>query len=422
MMKPVVVVGAGLAGLACARSLHRAGVPVVVLEASDRPGGRVKTDLVDGFRLDRGFHVHFTAYPNAAAELDNEALKLGNFRKGAMVLHGGKLHRIDPDRKLEILLLKLLNLNDKKTLRNYVGMLQETDVSNVRRMADKPMVEALKDAGFSDGLIEKFVRPFFAGVFLDPDLAVSRKQMAFVWKMIADGNVALPAEGIEALARQIADDLPPYLIRTYSRVESLDRQNGRVVGVELDTHEHLEASAVVLATDAPTAAALSGLPTVEGTKSSVCLYFETPTPCVDGAYLVLNATGEGLVNHVAPLSNAQPAYAPAGKHLCSATVLGNPDLNDTELAAKVQKELETWFPTKGVYMWRFLRAYRIRYAQMPQPPGVFGNLPKNETQVPGLFFAGEFTTNGSVDGALESGLACARKLLAERAPEPAGAH
>jgi phytoene dehydrogenase-like protein len=192
------------------------------------------------------------------------------------------------------------------------------------------------------------------------------------------------------------------------------KENGRATGVRLDTSEVIEASAVVLATDGETAGKLSGLSTVEGHTSSICLYYETATPCVDGAYVVLNGSGKGIVNEVAPITNAAPGYAPYSKHLAAVTILGDSEKSDQELAAEAQKELEGWFPHRPVNMWRFIRAYRVRYAQMAQPKGIYERLPKNATNVPGLFFAGEFTTNASIDGALKSGADCAAVVLAER--------
>jgi protoporphyrinogen oxidase len=184
--------------------------------------------------------------------------------------------------------------------------------------------------------------------------------------------------------------------------------------VKFDTTEVISASTVVVATEAPEARRLVGQSLDTEFKSSTCLYFETPTPMVDGGYLVLNGSGNGIVNHVAPLSNVSPGYAPAGKHLASVTILGNPAQSDEELAETAKKELNEWVPAKGAYMWRFIRGYRVAQAQMVQEVGFAEHLPSNATSRSGLYWAGEFTQNSSIDGAIRSGLDAAALVLSER--------
>ncbi|MFZ4506283.1 MAG: protoporphyrinogen/coproporphyrinogen oxidase [Fimbriimonas sp.] len=418
MQKPVVIVGGGLAGLACARALQDAGVPFLLFEATDRVGGRVKTDVVEGFRLDRGFQVHFSAYPYAGKVLDEKALKFRKFEAGAMIYHDGKLNKLQQPTSLggmiEMVRSPFLSLFDKLKLRRWNTEVEGMSVAMIRGLREITAEKHLRNLGFSDDFLDRFARPFFGGVFLDRSLQVSKRQFTFVWKMLVDGDTVLPELGMEEIPKQLAADLPQYLVREYSRVEEILKDSaGRASGVRLDTNEVFEASAVIVATDSHSAAELTGIPTpIEG-KHSICLYFETATPCVDGgAFLVLNGTGQGIVNEVAPLSSVSSAYAPANKHLCSVTILGEHSESDEELAEIAKKELTEWFPTKGVYMWRFIRAYRIRNAQMTQEPGFGTKLPKIETDVPGLFLAGEFTTNSSLDGAIESGLKAAGKVIA----------
>lgn len=422
MVKPVVVVGAGLAGLVCARRLHQAGVPVLVVDADDRPGGRLKTDQVGGFLLDRGFQVLFTAYPNASRELDLAALKLGEFRRGAYIFHGSGLHLLEPQSfaqmfrsRFQMLKDKTIPLADKKLLAKFSA--SEGQMSPRQAFASDPMSgeEYLENYGFGDEMMERFLRPFFGGIFLDKDLAVDSRQLLFVWAMMNQGKTVVPAEGIQTIADQIAADIPRYLFRFGNRVSEVIRDGkGYPTGVRFDTTEVLEASEVVIATEADEAARLLGQPTMDGCQSSTCLYFETATPVVDGPYLVVNGSGTGIVNHVAPVSSAAPTYAPAGKHLAAVTVLGNPGQSDEELAEIAKKELNEWVPDKGAYMWRFIRAYRVRFAQMAQPVGFVEKLGGNVTSQDGLYRAGEFTENSSIDGAIRSGMECAALILSNR--------
>ncbi len=422
MVKPVVVVGAGLAGLVCARRLHGAGVPVIVVDADTRPGGRLKTDNVGGFLLDRGFQVLFTAYPSLAREIDLDSLNLGSFKKGAYIYHGSGLHLLEPQTfaqmfrsKFQMLKDPTIPLGDKRLLAKFsseVGSLTPREAfSGTATTAD----EFLRDFGFGDEIMDRFFRPFLGGIFLDKELEVDSRQFAFVWAMLNQGQTVVPAQGIQAIADQIASGVPRYLFRLGNRVSEILRDgHGRPSGIRFDTSEVLEASDVVIATEADEAARLLGQPTMEGYKSSTTLYFETPTPIVDGAYLVLNGSGSGLINHVAPISSASSTYAPEGKHLASVTILGNPGQSDEELAEIAKVELNDWVPNKGAYMWRFIRAYRIRYAQMAQPVGFVEKLRGNVTNQDGLYRAGEYTENSSIDGALRSGMECAALILSNR--------
>lgn len=422
MVKPVVVVGAGLAGLVCARRIHRSGIPVLLVDADDRPGGRLKTDKVDGFLLDQGFQVLFTAYPHAQRELDYESLRFGAFRKGAQIFHDGRLALLEPQslmemvrNRFEIVRDKTIPLSDKRLLAKLDGSL--SGITQRQAFAMEPMAteDFLRDFGFGDETMDRFFRPFLGGVFLDPTLSFDSRQFAFVWSMMSQGRTVLPAEGIQAITDQIASDIPRYLFRMGNRVSEIIRDaNGSPCGVRFDTSEVLEAGDVVIATEGDVAARLVGQPTVEGHKSSTCLYFETAAPVVEGPYLVLNGSGQGIVNHVAPVSNVCPTYAPAGKHLVSVCLKPGHDVADGQIESAVLEEMNQWFPSRGAYMWRFIREYRVRFAQMAQPVGFVEHLPGNATNHDGIYWAGEFTENSSIDGAIRSGIECANRLMADR--------
>jgi phytoene dehydrogenase-like protein len=413
MQKPVVIVGGGLAGLTCARRLFNAGVPFLVFESTDRTGGRLKTDFVEGFTLDHGFQVLFTEYPGAQKELDFEALDLKAFSKGALVFDGRKLNTVDKAQPIKMLRERFLRPMDLLKLKNWTVEIKRMSTLELSGYKDENAAKHLKHHGLSDDILDKFIRPFLGGIFLDRSLDFSSRQMAFIWKMIADGQTTIPSGGMETIPLQLSQDIPKYLFRMNSRVRQVNVSGGRATGVTLDTGEVFEASAVIVATEADVASDIADVTTVQGHISSTCLYFETPKS-PSGTTLTLNGTSSGLVNHVAPLSAVAPSYAPSGKHLVSATILGNPDAPDDEVAEAAKSQLAEWFPEGGVAMWRFLRAYRVRYAQMPQPGGIFSRLPQNQTGVEGLLLAGEMTTNASIDGAIRSGATAANLVIRDR--------
>jgi len=416
MQRDILIIGGGLAGLACARTLSDAGVPFQLLEASERVGGRLKTDSDGAFLYDRGFQVHFTAYPNAARLIDNESLKAGAFLPGALITQGGEPLLIDQGRTLRKLLQTalspLLGLPDKFAVLQWTSTLKGQSSTNLFAQGDRPARELLEEK-FSQDFIEKFAVPFFAGVFLDRSLAVSANRLQWVWKMLAEGDTVLPAEGIEAVATSLATGITPGSIRTHAPVDSISRHHGKWQ-VHLRSSEVLEASVVIIATDITTACAL-----VKGNFDtemfgSTCLYFEAPEEPLSEPYLVLNGMkSPGLVNHVAPLTKVQPNYRQsAGRgSLVSVNILGVPEQDDATLAEIAKKEIAPWLPKAKTDEWQFLRAYRIPNAQLAHRPGYAKRQPKMVYDDGGLLLAGEYVQNSSIDGAIESGVRAAKKAL-----------
>lgn len=405
MASPIIVVGAGLAGLVAARELQRRGLPVLVLDAADRPGGRLKTDVVEGYRLDRGFQVLFTAYPAARQLLDYGKLDLQRFAPGALVSDHGELHDIDGDTPLKTAMDGFLSIADKLKVLNLTWECRGMSSEQIWRLPDMPTYRHLRQLGFSNEFIERFARPFFGGIFLDRSLNVSRQMFTFVWKMLSEGDTVVPAEGIEAIPRQLATGLP---LRMNARVKSLVGER-RVKGVVLDSGEVLDAQAVIWATDGPALAAATGYETPTAAKSQICLYFSAPEPPTEQPKIILR-TGEGLVNVVVPVSMVNP-HVGGEDALVSVTINGDHPAADDELAAMVKSDAAALLPGLGVESWRLLKAYRIPFAQFAQPPYFRRHLAANTPGRDGLYVAGEITEHSSIQGALASGYETARLAI-----------
>lgn len=410
MQKPVVVVGAGLAGLVCARRLEQAGRAVLVLDAGDGPGGRMRTDVVDGFSLDRGFQVFFEAYPNAKLELDYQVLRLRDFEPGCLVFDGKKMREVHRENILQTVFGKWVPMADLLRLHQLGDELDDMTEEQVWSLDDEPVETFLKSRKISSLAVERFIRPFFGGVFLDTSLDVSSRAFAFYWQMLDRAPATIPAAGMQAIPDQIAAGIQPESMRFGVRVDSLVRTDGKVTGVRLDTGEIIEAEMVVVATDQPNCTMLTGVGTPQDGKPCTTIHFASSERPVYESILMVNGSGVGLVNHVACMTNASKELAPAGQYLVSASILGNPRTPDSELAKSVRYELKSWFPNLTVDSWRPLRVDRIPYSQMPQPVGFMDHLTPVDPE-PGLLIAGEHTAYAGIDGAVLSGQRAAAMVL-----------
>jgi phytoene dehydrogenase-like protein len=399
---PVIIVGAGLAGLCCARVLHQAGIPFSILEASDGVGGRVRTDRVEGFLLDRGFQVLQTAYPEAQAILDYRDLDLKPFYPGVLVYYDGRLHRVgDPLRQPQHFFATLFSpvgtLADKLRVARLRRRVSQGSIEDLFRRPETSILAALKAQGFSDRMIDSFFRPFFSTVFFDRELASSSRMFEFVFRMLAAGDTALPARGMGVIPAQLADSLPTGAIRTGTPVAKVEE--GKVV---LASGEEIPAQAVVLATDGSETARLLGENKPFATVDCACLYFTANKPPVAEPILVLDGENAGPVSNLAVVSNVAPSYAPPGQSLIQATIVGNPEISDQDLEAQSRAQLTRWFGPE-VVDWRLLRIYRITKALPDQTPPTPDPLSQPVQVSSWLFPCGEFRSLSSIHWAMVSG-------------------
>jgi phytoene dehydrogenase-like protein len=419
-----IIIGAGLAGLACARVLRRQRVPFLLLDAADAVGGRVRTDVVRGFRLDRGYQVLLTAYPETQRELDYDALDLRPYHDGALVRVHGRFHRVSdpfrhPTQALGSLAAPIGGLADKLRVARLRQELRATPLSRLFRREEISTLDALRTRyGFSERMIDRFFRPFFGGIFFDRSLGASSRMFDFVFKMFSEGQTVLPAEGIEALPRWMARVLPDAALRLHTRVTAVEGQT-----VTLASGETLTAPHVVVATDAPAANALVGGVTPTAGRAATCVYYAAlRSPLGGEPILALNGEGVGPINNLSVLSDVAPSYAPGdGRALVSVVVVDDPQASgyasEAALEEAVRRQCIDWFGAEAGG-WQHLRTYRIPYALPEQAPPFLSPPEKPVVRRAGLYVCGDHARTASLNGALAAGRAAAEAILHAR-PAPA---
>jgi phytoene dehydrogenase-like protein len=410
----VVIVGAGLAGLRCARRLTELGHEVLVLESGDGVGGRIRTDVVDGFRCDRGFQVLNPAYPAVRRWIDVATLDLKPFGSGLLVRRSDGLQVVaDPVREPRLL---------AQTMRS--GYLHPRELAGVTRWTaralagpktvlaqpDSTLAESLDEAGVTGPLRREVIDPFLAGVLVDSHGQSSANFTKLLVRMFVLGRPAVPATGMQALPEQVARPLGD-AVRLNSHVESI-RPDGKVVRVGVDGRT-LTARAAVVATDPAGAAHLTPLPE-PATRGLVTWWFEAPEPphtlplvAVDGRRH--DAASPGPVWNTAVMTATAPSYAPPTKHLVEATcLLDRPDGDASE--ADVLRHVGQIYgcDTSG---WRVVTRHRVESALPAMTPPLEVRAPV--TLGDGVFVCGDHRDTASVEGALVSG---------QRAAEAVNAH
>ena len=426
---PVVVVGAGMAGLTAAVALHEAGMPVRVFEAADGVGGRIRSDrLPEGYILDRGYQVLLDAYPAARRWVDHHALDLGRFDAGALLWTGRRLVPMaDPLRHPSALARDLtapvFRLPDKARLAALAVKAGAAPWESANQAAtslgrDVSASEYLWSRGFSERFVDRFARPFWGGITLDPHLAGSSGPLLFTLKMFLRGRAGLPSSGTGAMPEQLLARLPFDAVSLNSRVTSVTIEGGRATGVRVD-RKKIAAAAVIVAAEPEAAAQLAAAPALANAGQgapSLTVYLGGSRDPGTGPRIVLDATRTLLVNELAPLSAAQPTYAPPGRHLIAAVVVGEgAAAGDLDAVANRARADAAVMLGQSPDDWTVLRVDHIPFSQFAQPPGIYRRLPGNVTPTRGLFLASEATVDSSYNGAVLSGEAAAAIVQRELA-------
>jgi glycine/D-amino acid oxidase-like deaminating enzyme len=404
----VVVVGAGLAGLACARRLHQAGVSVVVLEAADAVGGRVRTDVVDGFRLDRGFQVLNPSYPALERTTDLSRLRLRSFLPGVLVALGDSRHLVADPRRYPRGLASTLRapvgtLVSKARLGALALQVTRRAPQDDFDRADETTAAELARLGISAQTVERLLRPFLSGVFLEPDLATSSRFFHLVLRSFVAAAPGLPEQGMQALPEEVARPLPAGTVRLGCPARELSA--GRVVTDEGE----LGCRVVVVAADPGSAGTLLPGFTPLPMRAVTTWYHavDDGESLLEGRpVLVVDGERRGPVVNSGVLSAVAPSYAPAGSALVSSSVLGAgaglPDDSD------VLAHLSTLYGTSTAG-WRLVRRVEVPAALPAMPPPL---PPRRSVRfAEGVYVCGDHRDTGSIQGALVSGRRAAAAVL-----------
>jgi phytoene dehydrogenase-like protein len=403
----VVIVGGGLAGLAAARRLDRAGVEWLLVEASDRIGGRVTTDVIDGWRLDRGFQVLNTAYPRVPALIDVNALDMRYFTSGVLVRRGGDLHRLanplrGPLATPQTLTSGVGTLSDRLKFAALATRCASMPAARLLEARETTTQEMLRRAGLSHRMIEEVLRPFLSGVFADRSLDTSSHVFAMMLRSFARGRIGVPALGMAALPAAVAGPLPYPQLLIGARTLSLGP------GLVVTEGGELRCRAVIVATDPLTAAdLLPGFPTPD-MHGLTTFYFGADRAPLDEPTLVLDGDRREIIANTVVVSNAAPEYAPSGKSLIAASVVGvsapssaSESVIRVELARMYGVPTDTWELLEVVSIPAALPSARVPQAKLRKPVDL-GD---------GIFVAGDHRDSPSIQGALAGGWRAAGAVL-----------
>jgi protoporphyrinogen oxidase len=400
------IIGAGISGLIAARVLEDNGFSPVVIEATDRAGGRVKTDILNGFQLDHGFQVLLTSYPAAQQYLNFKSLDLQKFLPGASIFKNNKQKIIgDPLRDLSLLFPTLLSgigsLSDKLRILKLNNYLKKKSLSAIFSDPEQSTFSYLKEYGFSTEIISEFFKPFFSGIFLETQLETSSRMFEFIYKMFGEGDASIPKAGIEAIPVQLLQNLKHTTFEYTTKVASI--KDGEVV---LENGTKLESHFTIVATEA--SSLISNLRNqATHWKSCDTLYFETDKRVIQDKLIGLIAAEGTLINNIFYPTSLQTA-SESSKELLSVTVIDNQNLSKEMLIEEVKKELSEHC---GIDSCQFIKQYTIPMA-LPQLENLKYEMLASETRLTAsVFLAGDTQLNGSLNAAMISGERAALGVL-----------
>jgi len=405
----ILIIGGGLSGLTAARVLRSAGREVKILEASDVPGGRVRTDKVNGYLFDRGFQVLLTAYPEARHFLDYKALDLRSFSPGSIILNHSGIDEIgDPLREISSLFRTLKSpvgsLKDKFRLLFLRLKLAGINIDEIFSKQETTTFQYLETAGFSERIISDFFAPFLSGIYLEQKLETSSRMFEFVFKMFSEADTAIPAKGMGMIPAQLASGLSAEELILNERVLNIEGKEVRTAS------GRTYVAKIILIATAADSIPVPFQPNRIEKKSVTCMYFSADNAPYHKALIALNANKGRLVNNIAVLTNVSADYAPEGKSLISVSLTDKMKFIKPEsLELNIKEELKFWY--LDCINWEHLKTYHIPFA-LPDNKHVTNDiLPASLRINDTTFMCGDHLLNGSINAAMKSGRLAAESIL-----------
>jgi len=399
------IIGAGISGLTAAKVLEEKGFYPVVLEATDRVGGRVKTDVLNGHQMDHGFQVLLTGYPAAQRYLNYEKLNLQKIAPGASIFKNKKQKIIgDPLRDLFFLLPTLLsgigNFQDKIKILQLNAELKKKSLLAIFSTPTEKTSAYLTKFGFSKNMISDFIKPFFSGIFLETKLETSSRMFEFVYKMFGEGYATIPKSGMEAIPKQLLKQLKKTTFKYNTKVAEVNE--GEIV---LEDQTKIKSHFTLIATQASRLLPHLNRQSISW-KSCVNLYFETDKRTIKKPLIGLIAQQGSLVNNIF-YTTSIATKTRAKKELLSVTVIDTQNLKEEALLQQVKKELKELC---GIDAGQLIKQYTIPMA-LPNLANLTHELDPIDTQVGNtLFVAGDTLLNASLNAAFIAGETAALRL------------
>ncbi|MCC5939320.1 MAG: FAD-dependent oxidoreductase [Lunatimonas sp.] len=405
------IVGAGISGLIAAWELEKAGFSPVILEESDRVGGRVRTDYQDGYALDHGFQVLLTAYPEAKAYLDYEALDLKTFQPGAVILKPGDTFSIydplrNPFRLPAMVFSQVGNLLDKLRIFQLTKELREKHVEEIFQSPEMTTQDYLKKRGFSDRMMKNFFIPFFRGIFLEEKLETSSRMFEFVFKMFGEGHAAVPAKGMGEIPKFLASRLVNTSIRLNTKVNRIDHNV-----IHLASGDTITADDILLTLRPGNF--LEGYDQPDpGYRTVTTLYYSLQQSFIAKPSIGLVPDDHFLINNIVFMTDVSKSYSTNGRALLSVSIVKEV-AHMEQLEQFVSLELEA---LSGIAASHFqhIKTFRITKA-LPILEGLRYTRPLVHYQLHDhLFVTGDHMLYGSVNAAMQAGRSAAQAILSKK--------